>query len=96
MDDDQMIEVLTKAREYFREHGGAKGEYEVDGKVCALGAIYAVSGRDLDEVIDRALTPTCMRLHDMNVATLNDGSDDPMPVILDLYDATIKDFENGR
>jgi len=98
MDDDQMIELLTKAREYFREHGGAKGDYEVDGKVCALGAVQAAvtSFVECEEVISRALTPTCLRLHDASIATVNDKADDPMSVILDLYDATIKDLENGR
>jgi len=35
----EVIELLTKAREIFRDHGGAQGDFIVDGKVCALGAM---------------------------------------------------------
>lgn len=48
MTDNEMIENLKKAREYFAENGGHKGDYAdarlepEDRKVCALGAINMV------------------------------------------------------
>jgi len=108
----EIIELLTKAREIFRECGGAQGKLEdADGHVCALGALWRAT-----ELADPSLllgsretaryvllkqarrimnNITRERFGALDIATFNDEAPDPKPVILDLYDATIKDLENG-
>jgi len=74
-----VIELLTRAREIFRERGGAKGHFEDEsGRVCALGALRTAAGlpnidlalaptaRVGDEylvAIEHSLEPTAKRLH---------------------------------
>jgi len=108
----EIIELLTKAREIFRECGGAQGKLEdADGHVCALGALWrATELADPSLLLGSRETARYVLLKQTRrimckvtqeqfcaegVAELNDQADDPKPVILDLYDATIKDLENG-
>lgn len=100
------IDVLREAREYYREHGGAKGEYRdaVTGKVCAVGAYSEVAVKcdyngSMSTEEDRAfmaLIRSCLTLHgSASISGVNDTTDDPYPVIMDLYDHAIKEMENG-
>jgi len=108
MDDVNMLELLTKAREYFREHGGAKRMFkddEDDGRVCALGALREVIDLSLEGRVG-ALAYVAgaeyLALHSRalygysRVAVLNDLPHDTRPEILSVYDHAIKDLENGR
>jgi len=106
MDDVNMLELLTKAREYFREHGGAKRMFkddEDDGRVCALGALREVI--DLNSPywgLRYVAAAEYLALHSRQlygysrVAVLNDLPHDTRPEILSVYDHAIKDLENGR
>lgn len=103
------IDILREAREYYREHGGAKGTTtDIHGKVCALGAWVKVGRQHYTDArglrivpematAQDALRATCRELHGYaNVAGFNDSQDDPYPVIMDLYDHAIKNMENGE
>jgi len=111
MDDVNMLELLTKAREYFREHGGAKRMFkddEDDGRVCALGALREVIDLSLEgSLVSRAGSlayvagAEYLALHSRQlygysrVAVLNDLPHDTRPEILSVYDHAIKELENG-
>ena len=99
----ETIELLTKAREHYREHGGIRGTYKRDGHTCALGSLYSAAGVDpLGQPVGTAIDAR-LELHRrlplgyFNVPKYNDSFKDPnerRAAILDLYDATIKDLEN--
>lgn len=101
------IDALREAREYYREHGGAKYDYEDPntGKVCALGALRVCAlgalrawknetGVSVNPAYG-ALEKECHeRSGGFSIASYNDSLDDPYPVIMDLYDHAIKNMEN--
>ena len=98
MDDKQeIIEVLTKAREIFRERGGAQRELlDNQDRVCAVGALNLAITGDAENWGTRSLWNEARETLDYNgdIVFINDSAQDPMPVILDIYDHAIKELEN--
>src|SRR5438067_2023422 len=98
----EIIELLTAAREHYRERGGAVDDYsDGDGHTCALGSLIQTS-------FDRHARMTARNAARQELASrvpggtgsiagYNDSFTDlgeRRAAILDLYDATIKDLEN--
>lgn len=56
MDNNGVLELLTKARDIFREHGGAKQMLfnKKDNTVCAIGAVCATMGMTNTSSIESA------------------------------------------
>jgi len=98
MDDKQeIIEVLTKAREIFRERGGARGVLLDDqDRVCAVGALNLAVTGDAENWGSSRLREEARETlgYKFDIVYINDSAQDPMPVILDIYDHAIKELEN--
>jgi len=107
MDNQETLAILVKARDYYREHGGAQGGLRNKrGKVCAVGAIGMAMHGHLDNYGDasfaayqfarKTLDKVTYEFYGEAVVDVNDQADNPMPVILAIYEHAIKAAEIGE
>ena len=87
----ELLDLLTEAREYFREHGGAQGVmFKDDGTVCAVGALHRCAYKDrlpisLREMATRRLNGAARELYRDKLGGLT-------PTIFDVNDQWQTDY----
>src|SRR5438067_12545232 len=99
----EIIELLTAAREHYRERGGAVDDYsDGDGHTCALGSLISASlddqpGMPAGTAVDDGLASRrpgrtgCIDGHNYNDTVID--AREPGVADLDHDDANIKDHE---
>lgn len=92
-----VAEVLEKAHDELLIHGWCQGNYRVGERMCALGAIEAVSGEAwvFDSIAAEAAQRLCEAIPAQD-GTVGDWNDAPERTIDDVLDAFRHAAKNER
>jgi len=101
---DATLTLLTSARDYYAEHGGALGAARNDnGRVCAIGALLYCSESNTTAALagaQRALDNAAERMYDADdIIDLNDSittSDNRRALVLNCYAEAIWNVSEGE